>query len=383
MMRTLVYLFSLAATIALLGGCSATRADDGRTGHLVIVGGGLKDDHAAIFNKFIECCADGPIGIVPTASGDGLEAGEHAAARWRKYAGDRPVVVIPLTQHDAAMASDPAIIARIDSCGGLWFTGGDQSRIVTVFRPDGKDTPAMLAVRRVLERSGVVGGTSAGAAMMSDPMITGGRSRSGRSSDPENEDDRRVRTGPGLGLFAAGLTDQHFIERGRMGRLIDALHDTGISRGFGVSENCAMIVDLRRGEFEAIGNHGVCVLTVSLKSENDVRARLSVLSTGDRAELRTDKVTPRTGAKDARAHACIDHSLQTVDNIWARAPLLEALKAIGITTAAERALSDGRTTLTLAGDGRTVVSMREGDGLLPCMSNVSITVQTDAPMPSR
>lgn len=373
-------LFVLIATLAgfLLGGCASTPTP---SGHLVIVGGGLKEDNAAIHTRFVELCTDGPIGIVPTASGDGLEAGAEVAARWRRWAGTREVVVIPLTQHDADKASDPAIIKQIDACGGLWFTGGDQSRIVAVFRPEGKDTPAMQAVRRVLDKGGVVGGTSAGAAMMSDPMITGGRSRSGKSSDPENADDRRVRTGPGLGLFTFGLTDQHFLERGRMGRLIDAIQDTGGQMGFGVSENCAMVVDRGSGESEAIGDRALCVLSARSRDASDGRVaslRLSILSTGDRTDAATGKVTPRTGAHDERVQVCIDTELQPAENLWSLRTLDPILKALCITQPVRRQVYDATTTLTLESDGLTRVLMVPGDATWPCMTDVLLRVKPNA-----
>lgn len=274
--------FILLALTTFLGACTSSTKP---SGHLVIVGGGLEDDNAAVFTRFVELCSDGPIGIVPTASGDGLEAGEHSAARWRKWAGTREVVVIPLTQFDAAKAGDPAIITQIDACGGLWFTGGDQSRIVAVFRPEGKDTPAMQAVRRVLDKGGVVGGTSAGAAMMSDPMITGGRWSRDITANDDN-DPPRVTTGPGLGLFTSGMTDQHFLERARMGRLIEALLETNTQIGYGVSENCALVVDRSRGIGEVIGDLGVCVVLCG-KFQGEPRestpwTRVSLLSDGDR-----------------------------------------------------------------------------------------------------
>lgn len=277
--------------VSLATGCASAPRPAGTpaSGSLVIVGGGLRDDNRAIYERLVTL-AGGPaarIGIIPTASGDGLKAGEESAARWRAV-GPASVVVIPLTKDDAARADDPDVASAIDACTGLWFTGGDQSRIVEVFRPAGRDTRALVAVRSGLARGGVVGGTSAGAAIMTDPMITGGRaataSRSG-PSDPDNPEPAGtapggVRTGPGLGLLPVGLVDQHFLERNRMARLLNALASTRNRWGFGISENSAMVVDLRAGWLEAIGQAGVVVIDSSTCPPT---AR--IMSTGDRLPL--------------------------------------------------------------------------------------------------
>ncbi len=262
------------------------------SGSLVIVGGGLKDDNRAVYERLVTLAGGSAarIGVIPTASGDGLKAGEESAARWRAF-GPASVAVIPLTKDDVVGADDPAVAAAIDACTGLWFTGGDQSRIVQVFRPAARDTRALVAVRSLLARGGVVGGTSAGAAIMTDPMITGGRAASAPRSAPSDPDNPEpagtptggVRTGPGLGLLPVGLVDQHFLERNRTARLLDALATTRNRWGFGISENSAMIVDLRAGWIEAIGPAGVIVIDSSARPPT-----ACILSTGDRVPLPRD-----------------------------------------------------------------------------------------------
>ena len=253
----------------------------GGSGSLVIVGGGLKDDNRPVYERFVALAGGtaARIGIVPTASGDGLKAGEEVAERWRAF-GPASVVVVPLSKDDAARADDEAVARTIADCTGLWFTGGDQTRIVEVFRPGGRETRALQSVRGVLARGGVVGGTSAGAAIMTDPMITGGGSARANRADPENPDSTSVRTGPGLGLLPVGLVDQHFLERNRMARLLDALGRGKARWGFGISENSAMVVDLRGGWIEAIGPAGVIVIDSSARP-----AAARVMSTGDRLAL--------------------------------------------------------------------------------------------------
>ena len=96
---------------------------------------------------------------------------------------------------------------EIESCAALFFTGGQQDRIVNAFKPGGRETAISKAIDRVLERGGIVAGTSAGAAIMSDPMIMGGES-DGR---PRREDDAVAADGQGkLGYFPYGIVDPAF-----------------------------------------------------------------------------------------------------------------------------------------------------------------------------
>lgn len=263
---------AVLAVVLALAGCAAAPAGPAKAGpsrgSLLIIGGGLEDDNAAIFGRFLELAGPGRIGVIPTASGD-ADAGAVTVQRLRRFGPSRDIVVIPLTKYDAGRADEAQIAALIRSCTGLWFTGGDQSRITAVFRPGPRggtrDTEAYRATLDVLARGGVIAGTSAGAAVMSDPMITGGTSAdalaSGATWTDQPREGQGVGLAPGLGYFPFGLTDQHFLERGRLGRLVVALRATGVKTGFGVSENAALEVDLSSGEARAWGEHAVTVVS--------------------------------------------------------------------------------------------------------------------------
>ncbi len=373
------------ALFAVLPACCRTIHDPASLpdGHLVIVGGGLKDENAPIFNRFAALCAEGPIGIVPLASGDGIKAGESVAERWRKYSTTRPVIVIPLTQNDADKADDPVIAAQIRSCGGLWFTGGDQSRITKVLRPDpAKHTACYDACMSVLQRNGVIGGTSAGAAMMSDPMITGGRSPSAptaKSTDPDNADSHHVITAPGMGFFTQGLTDQHFVQRGRLGRLIDALRDTGVHRGYAVSENCAMIVERSTGAIEALGDeYAVWIIDATgpgAISADSADLRVSILSSGDTVNGHTVRAAPP--GLDVRDG--LHESFNTVSDVWSQASIKRALEGVAVSwgRSAKIELQDGRTSLTFISDEGTNVYVGV-PGRTPCFANLRVIVKPAA-----
>lgn len=268
-MRTLP--LSLLLILSLLTGC----AGPDRAGRLLIIGGGLRDENIAIYSRFIELA--GPhavIGVVPTASGV-ERPGEETVRILTGYArpGQR-VVLIPLTKDDAARADDATIAAQIESCRALWFVGGDQSRITAVFRPEPSRTSAAYrATLAVLARGGIIAGTSAGAAMMCDPMITGGSSEdalkhgSAWTTDPQTG--QGVGLAPGMGYLNSRpggpttMIDQHFTERNRFGRLWVAMRTTGAARGLGVPEDSAVEVDRATGQTRWLGANPVVEMRLS------------------------------------------------------------------------------------------------------------------------
>ena len=112
----------------------------------------------------------------------------------------------------------------------------------------GRETPVLQALRALHAGGGLIAGSSAGAAMMSERMLLGGTSlESVVHGLTENPDRPGLLLGPGLGFFRFGMLDQHFIKRGRLGRLIVAMAKTGVQKGFGIDENTALFVDGRRG----------------------------------------------------------------------------------------------------------------------------------------
>jgi len=240
------------------------------SGSLLICGGGMQDDNVAIYERFMQLADKahrlpdgyvGParIGVVPTATGAESRASETLELL-RSFAGSRDVCMIPLYMEDVTKGDDLTIMLLLDSCSALWFVGGDQSRITAVFRPIGSDgqrhdTMAYKATLRILERDGVIAGTSAGAAMMTDPMLTGGTStdalKNGATWTNDVHGGQGVGLAPGMGYITGVLVDQHFLERGRLGRLLVAMRAANIERGYGINEDAALEVNLREGSLRS------------------------------------------------------------------------------------------------------------------------------------
>lgn len=220
----------LAAPVLLLAPLAAP-ADDA-PGPLVIVGGGKVPDAAR--KAFVELAGKDKarVVVVPTASAlaDDPKGRESFLEPWRDL---KPAAVGWLHTRDPKAADDPAFAAALADATGVWFAGGDQSRITAAYR----GTRVEKELKKLHARGGVVGGTSAGAAVMTDPMITGGRDV--------------ATTGPGLGFLPGCVVDQHFFARNRQRRLAGVVAADPGRLGIGIDEGTAVVV--RGGVAEVVG----------------------------------------------------------------------------------------------------------------------------------
>ncbi len=144
-------------------------------------------------------------------------------------------------------ALDPDKLRAFEGATGVFFSGGDQLRICSQLG----DTPIEERVREIHAAGGVVAGTSAGASAMSDTMLVKGSSR-------ETHRIGDLHLAPGLGLVRDVIIDQHFAERGRIGRLLGAVAQNPRELGLGIDEDTAVV--LRGHRFTVIGSGGVYVV---------------------------------------------------------------------------------------------------------------------------
>ena len=174
----------------------------------------------------------------------------------------------------------------LDDATAVFFTGGDQLKITSQIG----DTPIFQRVQQIYDEGGVIAGTSAGASVMSETMLVEGG----------DEDSHRIggslRMAPGLGLIGGVIIDQHFMERGRVGRLIGAVAQNPKNLGIGIDEQTAIVVERDNG-FYVLGSGAVYVfdgseVTYSNIAEAEQHKTLSIynirmhmLSQGDRFDL--------------------------------------------------------------------------------------------------
>ncbi len=238
----------LAAMTACADGGSGTpdALESPRGGRLVIVGGALQDDNAAVYEAILAGRdGSGPLCVFPTASADPEGSLQSAVEAFDTYGGPGTAQGIDLTVENPEAAAAEATVIQTEACSGFYFVGGVQTRIVQVFRPPQGDTPAYEALLRRFRGGAVVSGSSAGAAIMTDPMIGGGTSlgalENGVAHDEEGEG---VVLEKGMGFLQSAMVDQHFLARGRWARLLVAVLDSdSYDLGLGIDENTALVVD--------------------------------------------------------------------------------------------------------------------------------------------
>ena len=236
------FLTCVALMLCMVGTTDA-ETRDGPLGHLILNGGGSKP--AAVMEKFIEL-AGGPEAVIvvfPTASGE-PDTGAYYRDLLGEY-GCTNVVVADVRSNDDA--EDPAVAAEVRDAGGIWFAGGDQTRITSALL----NTAVGRAVEAAFARGAVVGGTSAGTACQSGLMITGDGDFTVITAD-------NVELWRGLGLFRGVIVDQHFLARRRHNRLISVVLEHPELLGVGVDEATAVWVR-PDGTLEVLGDGWVMV----------------------------------------------------------------------------------------------------------------------------
>ena len=148
---------------------------------------------------------------------------------------------------DRFESSNEEKLAQLEDAKGVFFSGGDQLRISSQIG----DTPFEAQIRKIYKNGGVIAGTSAGATAMGETMLVRGpNSESHRIGD--------LHMAPGMGLLRNVIIDQHFAERGRIGRLLGAVAFNPRILGIGIDEDTAIIVHGK--EFSVVGSGAVYVI---------------------------------------------------------------------------------------------------------------------------
>ena len=227
-------------------------AQAGPKGYLLIIGGGERTD--AIMKRFLNLAAGfgrGKIIIFTMATEVPGEVGEEVMAEY-KGRSVRDFSIHHLTRREALL---PDTIKILDGAGGIFFTGGDQSRLTGVLL----DTPLLEGIRDLYEKGGVIGGTSAGAAVMSEVMITGDEKRTSDEDELWQAiwADNVVWT-KGFGFVKNAIIDQHFLTRRRLNRLISLVIENPKLVGVGIEESTAVLVR-PDGRYEVIGENQVMI----------------------------------------------------------------------------------------------------------------------------
>ncbi len=197
---------------------------------------------------------DACLEVVTTASSIPEAVARQYLKAFKKL-GHRSVRQMHITSSE--QADQPDVLARIKSCGGIFFSGGDQLLLNSVFA---NTAFAQLLHERYLREHFVIAGTSAGAMVMSDLMIY--------PRALEKDLHPEVDLYPGLSLIHEAIIDTHFLVRGRFRRLAFAVAQNPTHIGIGLEEDTGIII--RKGnKLEAIGSGLVTLIDGrSLKEAN-------------------------------------------------------------------------------------------------------------------
>lgn len=256
-------------------------------GRLLIIGGHEdREDDKLILRAVAEHVgASGKLVVATTASKVPQQLWEDYERVFRGL-GVRHLYKLEIEKREEAKSDQKVKI--LDDADAVFFTGGDQLKITSQIG----DTPIFERLHEIHQGGGMIAGTSAGASVVCETMMVGG------DGNGSSRIGVGLRMAPGFGLLKGAVVDQHFAERGRMGRLVGAVAQNPRILGIGIDENTAILVKGQR-TFTVIGDGAVYVLdgsTVSYSNIAEARVektlsiydiRMHILTQGDTFDLGT------------------------------------------------------------------------------------------------
>src|SRR3954469_7684003 len=267
-----------------------------KKGKLMLIGGAEdREGECRVLQRFIELTGKkAPHVIVMTvATEHPEEMGAIYEKVFRRFGAGQVDVVGATCREDA---QSQRMLRPLQKSDAIFFTGGDQFKITTIL--GGTDTDRLLQERY---KSGMsLGGTSAGANMMPSAMIIGG-------AKPGNPRIGCVDLGPGMEFLPGTITDSHFSQRGRLGRLLAAVAQYPHDIGVGIDEDTAAIVEGER--LECFGSNAITIVDMTDTTHTNTSVvergesltlygiKLHILSHGSRFNLKRRLPVP-IGAKE-------------------------------------------------------------------------------------
>ena len=248
-------------------------------GSLIVAGGALRDP--AVFEQFVALAGgpSAPIVIIPTAGGAPEYDQYFSGRRAFEEAGAEHITV--LHTYDPAVADTDAFVEPLLEARGVWFTGGRQWRLADSYL----DTKVHDALWAVLERGGVIGGSSAGASIQGSYLVRG---------DTETNTIMMGDHEVGLGFLRNVAIDQHLLRRNRHFDLLEVVEARPELLGIGLDENTAIVV--RGDTFEVVGQSYAVIY--DNRSTLDNGGRFYFLAPGDRYDMAGRKATRPTRSEN-------------------------------------------------------------------------------------
>ncbi|WP_088226310.1 cyanophycinase [Desulfosporosinus sp. FKB] len=226
-------------------------------GKLLIIGGAEdKKNECKILKRFVQEAGgkESRITVLTAATELPLQVGNEYHSLFLEL-GALEVQVLDVS--DRIQANRRGIGKEFENSTGVFFTGGDQLRITGLLG----GTILGSTLQQLYERGVIIAGTSAGASVMSDTMIVGGEAGTAKKDS--------LTMAPGLGLLRSVVIDQHFAQRGRIGRLLSAISHNPYVLGVGIDEDTAILVQ-DDARFSVVGSNTVTVADASSSTTTNV-----------------------------------------------------------------------------------------------------------------
>jgi cyanophycinase len=270
-----------------------------KTRFLIAIGGHEdKNDGSAVLEEVARRVGTGKLVVTTVAA----KEHERVFEEYRKAlraCGIKHIAHLKVENRQEAADAEKASV--LDRAKGVFFTGGDQLRITSQIG----DSLVFHRISDIYNEGGVIVGTSSGASAMCETMIVTG------DSEESHKVGSALHMAPGLGLIAGVVIDQHFAERGRIGRLLGAIAQNPRNIGLGLDEKTAIVVENERA-FQVIGDGAVYVVDCAGVSDSNIAegaqgetmsiydVKLHLLSEGERFDLQTRRPATLQRAADQR-----------------------------------------------------------------------------------
>jgi cyanophycinase len=262
-----VELGTLLARLSSLPNSTAAPDVPNTGGALLIHGGGQVPD--SVRRRFCDLAGGSRarILVIPTRYvPPDDESHDLDVAVWQRYGVESAEI---LSAPSRSAADEPVFARPIAKATGVWLGGGDQLKLAATYA----GTEVERQLKALVERGGVVGGSSAGAAVMSKVMISRGR--------------RSAVEAHGFDLLPGAVIDQHFLKRNRFQRMSGVLNGHPELVGFGIDEHTALVVRLPSGKVSVIGESYVVACVPGREGQPP---RTEILKAGDRTSLEALRV---------------------------------------------------------------------------------------------
>ncbi|HEY4590325.1 MAG TPA: cyanophycinase [Thermoanaerobaculia bacterium] len=277
-----------------------------KRGTLIIIGGGeRKDAEGTILQEVAGRAGTGKLVVATIATAEPEETWKEYRQIFKKL-GVKKVEWLDIRVREEGFKEE--VLRILDGATVIFFTGGDQLKITSQLG----DSLVYRRIEEIYEQGGTIAGTSAGASVMSETMLISG------DGDESHKVDAILGMAPGLGFIRNVVIDQHFAQRGRLGRLLGAITQNPRTLGIGLDENTAIVLDDNEW-LEVVGAGAVYVLDGSQVSYSNLAepkeemektmsvfdVKLHVLSAGNRFDLqeRRPEIPPKPEEKALRKSA--------------------------------------------------------------------------------